>query len=164
MNNDNPFIIGLISLSLLFIIFLIYFSPTVELSEVLYEDGIVEKVVFCPSKSELVMGNSFSNSSGFGMGSGGYGYNIGGGVQVSYKMVPEKFEVVLKLKNKSFTFDDEETYKKFKNYKGKIVKVVYRGVYHVKYGKKDGKKYIIERKLADYQFVNATPKPLNKNW
>jgi hypothetical protein len=125
-----------------------------EYSDVLHEDAKVVDVAYTPSRHGSGAGPSF------GMTSGG---DVAMGLSVTSVSIPKKYAVVFKCQHGKFIVEGEdEEHKKLweRLQEGEDVDVTYREIYETTYQDydKDGKKEFIERKLIDYDFLDAQPK------
>lgn len=128
----------------------------IELSDILHEDAIVSDVVYTPSR----------HGSGGGMGptiditgDGGIGVAM---TSVSVH-IPEKYAVVFKCQHGKFIVggtdkQHRDIWERFSE--GQNVDISYREVFKSVYDDidGDGKDDLLERKLIDYDFLDAQPK------
>lgn len=137
-----------------------------EISDTLHEDAVVVTRIYTPSRHNTEVGLRAINIDGDGAGSigidfsGNTGIGIGGGLQISSSTVPEKYGAVFKCKHGIFTSQGSD--KRHKNLYDKLqgvqeVDVSYNEIYLSTYEDRngDGKKELIERKLIDYDFIDA---------
>jgi len=130
-----------------------------EFSEALYEDAVVVETVYTPSRHELQPGLTAFKVGPGGVDFGGnFGIRVGGRLQVSNVTVPEKFAVVFRCPHGQFIIKRKAVYDQLKDQKGKAVVIAYREVYRTTYDTKNGVRQVVERELADYDFLGATLK------
>jgi hypothetical protein len=132
-----------------------------EYSEVMHEEGIVTNRTYAPKHEEEDLSPVIIplGDSGLGLSAGG-SVGIHGSVTIDSQEVPDKYDVTIKCKDKTFEERGsvaEILYDKLKE--GQKVDVTYKEVYRAFYKdtNNDGKKELVKRKLINYKFLDANP-------
>jgi hypothetical protein len=127
-----------------------------EYSQILHEDAKVVQTVYTPSRHGSGTTVNF-NSDDEG--------NINPGFGVTSIDIPEKYAVVFKCQHGKFIVEGTDSQHKAlwkRMNEGDIVDVTYKEVYQTRYNNQDGKKNILEKRLIDYDFIDAQPKSSSK--
>lgn len=137
------------------VVYLVAYLPSykTEYSDVLFEDAVVEDVVYTPSRHSVE--TTITTTPTIDMDGN---LTLHTGLDTTDVTVPERFAVVFRCKHGQFIVERKEVYKKLTKDTGKTVLVQYQEVYETKYKRVDGEKKLISRTLVKYHFLDATLK------